>query len=43
MIWNVSMRQELLDFVLRVDRARAPGSNEQVPTEHINISYHITA
>ena len=30
MIWNVSMRQELLDFVLRVDRTRAPGSNEMV-------------
>jgi hypothetical protein len=28
MIWNVGMRSELLDFVLKVDRERPPGSRE---------------
>lgn len=34
-IWNVGMRGELLNFLLRIDKERAPGTNEEdlKPTE----------
>ena len=40
MIWNLSMRKQLLEFVLRVDRDRAPGSHEGdlLPAETFNFS-----
>jgi DnaJ domain len=40
MIWNLSMRRQLLEFVLRVDRDRNPGSHEGdlLPAETSNFS-----
>ena len=40
MIWNLSMRRQLLEFVLRVDRDRIPGSHEGdlLPAETFNFS-----
>ena len=40
MIWNLSMRRQLLEFVLRVDRDRVPGSREGdlLPAETFNFS-----
>ena len=40
MIWNINMRRELLEFVLRIDRNRSPGSRsgDLIPAERFKFS-----